>query len=84
MRYLFVMNGAGIKMHESEEGALRQARQWKAHDLTRRVTVEEFENHAFPMGYLTTGRVIHVEIPILVPSLTPRHDFDTAPYGASC
>jgi hypothetical protein len=82
MRYLFVMNGAGIKMHDTLDQALQQARQWKASDLSRRVTVEEFHDHDFDKGYVRTYNDVAVESPMLVPALTPRHDFDVAPYGA--
>jgi hypothetical protein len=76
------MNGAGIKMHDSQESALRQARQWKAHNLDSRVMVEEYHDHDMVKGYVRTYSDIEVTVPMLVPQLTPRFDWDVAPYGA--
>lgn len=77
MRYLFCLNGAAIKMHDSEKEAMRQARQWKASNLSRRVTVEEYFDHS-SQGYIPTYRIVQIEIPMLVPSLTPQNDWDQA------
>jgi len=82
MKYSFVKNGAALKMHDTLEQALLQARQWKAHHLSARVTVEEYHDHDFEKGYVRTYNDVVVEIPMLVPSLTPRHDFDYPPYGS--
>ncbi len=76
--YVFVLNGAALKTHDTQDGAMRQARQWKAKRLDSVVTVEEIY-HDGDM-YVRTRRDVTIEIPMLVPSLTPRHDFDSAPY----
>jgi len=83
MKYVFTMGGAAIKMHDTLEQALLQARQWKASNLDRRITVEEYLDHDFEKGYVRTYNDVAVEMPMLIPSLTPRHDFDVAPYGAT-
>lgn len=69
--FLFSMNGAGIKGHDTHDKALRQARQWKASHLNRCIAVEELE-----YGTQRPVNITHVEIPMLVPALTPRHDFE--------
>lgn len=79
MQYLFSLNGAGIKTHDDLDTALRQARQWKNIYPSMTVRVEEVQwSHS--LGYVKTGSDIMVEFPMLVPGLTPRHDFDDPPY----
>lgn len=73
--YCFTMNGAGIKTHDTERAALRQARQWKATHLDRKCMVEEM-TYSWDTGYVRTYRDIVVELPMLVPELTPRADWD--------
>jgi len=81
MFYLFSMNGAAIKMHNSQEDCLRQARLWKSHHLDKKVSVEE-HIYISEKGYVRTFNDISVETPMLVPELTPRYDWDSPPYGA--
>jgi hypothetical protein len=69
--FLFSMNGAGIKGHNTFDPALRQARQWKASHIGERVAVEELTRDGNRLVSMT-----RVEIPMLIPALTPRHDFE--------
>lgn len=77
LQYLLVRNGAGIKMHPTQETALGQARQWKNSHPSATVVVEEHRYRSGD-GFVRTGVDVTIELPMLVPELTRRHDFDDA------
>jgi len=80
LQYLFSLNGAGIKMHPTQETALCQARKWKNSHPTATVVVEE-HHYRSGAGFIRTGSDVTVELPMLVPELTRRHDFDDTSCG---
>ena len=75
--YAFFMNGAAIKCHNTFEAALAQARQWKATDFARRVEVVTLDRDLD--CYQSGAERVEVAVPMLVPELTKKHDFDWLP-----
>lgn len=69
--YCFTKNGAALNCHNTFEAAMRQARQWKASHPFGRIAVEELER-----GTNKLVSIQHIEFPMLVPEMTPRHDWE--------